>query len=110
MSASAWIRPFEIGFLGDGEFGASSGGRAPRTLRFRAEQGRIVICALGAAHIRVGVTALDGDILEHTHRTWDIAQGPEKTIDAVMALVDDVLKKDHRSARLGCGGGPSRPG
>jgi len=86
----------EIGFLGDGEFGASSGGRAPRTLRFRAEQGRIVICALGAAHIRVGVTALDGDILEHTHRTWDIAQGPEKTIDAVMALVDDVLKKDHQ--------------
>jgi hypothetical protein len=28
----------QIGFLGDGEFGASSGGRAPRTLRFRSEQ------------------------------------------------------------------------
>ncbi|MGF9647678.1 ROK family protein [Pseudarthrobacter oxydans] len=80
-----------MGFLGEGEFGASSGGRAPRTLRFRAEQGHIVICALGAAHIRVGVAALDGDILEHTHRTWDIAQGPEKTIDAVMALVEKVL-------------------
>lgn len=84
----------QIGFLGDGEFGASSGGRAPRTLRFRAEQGRIVICALGAAHMRVGVTALDGDILEHAHRTWDIAQGPEKTIEAAMSLVDDLLKKD----------------
>src|SRR6478752_3603675 len=86
----------QMGFLGDGEFGASSGGRAPRTLRFRAEQGRIVICALGAAHMRVGVAALDGDILEHTHRTWDIAQGPEKTIDAVMSLIDDILKKDHQ--------------
>jgi predicted NBD/HSP70 family sugar kinase len=84
----------QIGFLGDGEFGASSGGRAPRTLRFRAEQGRIVVCALGAAHMRVGVTALDGDILEHTHRSWDIAQGPEKTIDAVMPLIDELLKKD----------------
>ncbi|GGI77318.1 ROK family protein [Pseudarthrobacter scleromae] len=84
----------QFGFLGEGEFGASSGGRAPRTLRFRSEQGRIIICALGAAHIRVGVAALDGDILEHTHRTWDITQGPEKTIDAVMALVDEVLKKD----------------
>jgi predicted NBD/HSP70 family sugar kinase len=81
-----------IGFLGDGEFGASSGGRAPRTLRFRAEQGRILICALGAAHIRVGVAALDGDILNHAHCAWDIAQGPEKTIDAVMSLVDEVLK------------------
>lgn len=86
----------QIGFLGDGEFGASSGGRAPRTLRFRAEQGRIVICALGAAHIRVGVTALDGDILEHTHRAWDIGQGPEKTIAAVMTLVDEVLAKDSK--------------
>ncbi|WP_028271364.1 ROK family protein [Arthrobacter sp. UNC362MFTsu5.1] len=84
----------QIGFLGDGEFGASSGGRAPRTLRFRAEQGRIVVCALGAAHMRVGVTALDGDILEHTHRSWDIAQGPEKTIDAVMPLIDELLKRD----------------
>ena len=86
----------QIGFLGDGEFGASSGGRAPRTLRFRAEQGRIVICALGAAHIRVGITALDGDILEHTHRAWDIGQGPEKTIAAVMTLVDEVLAKDSK--------------
>ncbi|GAA2140603.1 ROK family protein [Arthrobacter humicola] len=84
----------QMGFLGDGEFGASSGGRAPRTLRFRAERGRIVICALGAAHMRVGVAALDGDILEHRHRTWDIAQGPEKTIDAAMSLIDDILKKD----------------
>ncbi|MFC9351835.1 ROK family protein [Arthrobacter sp. NPDC057013] len=81
-----------IGFLGDGEFGASSGGRAPRTLRFRAEQGRLLICALGAAHIRVGVAALDGDILAHMHRAWDIAQGPERTIGAVMSLVDEVLK------------------
>jgi predicted NBD/HSP70 family sugar kinase len=31
--------------------------------------------------------------VDHAHRTWDIAQGPGKTIDAVMALVDDVLKK-----------------
>ncbi|MGY3378316.1 putative NBD/HSP70 family sugar kinase [Arthrobacter sp. TE12231] len=84
----------QMGFLGDGEFGASSGGRAPRTLRFRAERGRIVICALGAAHMRVGVAALDGDILEHRHRTWDIAQGPEQTIDAAMSLIDDILKKD----------------
>ena len=86
----------QMGFLGDGEFGASSGGRAPRTLRFRADRGRIVICALGAAHMRVGVAALDGDILEHAHRAWDIAQGPEKTIDAVMSLIDDVLKKDAK--------------
>lgn len=83
----------EIGFLGDGEFAASSGGRAPRTLRFRSEQGRIIVCALGAAHIRVGIAALDGDIIDHAHRTWEIAQGPEKTIDAVMSLIDEVTQR-----------------
>lgn len=82
----------QIGFLGDGEFGASSGGRAPRTLRFRAEQGRIIICALGAAHVHVGFAALDGDIQDHAHRPWDIAQGPAKTLDMLTALVDDMLK------------------
>ena len=82
----------QMGFLGDGDFGASSGGRAPRTLRFRADQGHIIICALGAGHIRVGLTALDGDILGHTHRSWDIAKGPDKTLDAVMAMIDDLLE------------------
>lgn len=82
----------QMGFLGDGDFGASSGGRAPRTLRFRAEQGHIIICALGAGHIRVGLTALDGDILGHTHRSWDIAKGPEKTLDAAMAMTNDLLE------------------
>ncbi|MEV7636781.1 ROK family protein [Pseudarthrobacter enclensis] len=82
----------QMGFLGEGDFGASSGGRAPRTLRFRAEQGHIIICALGAAHIRVGVTALDGDILGHTHRAWDIAKGPAKTLGAAMDMVDELMK------------------
>ena len=31
----------EMGFLEDGAFGPSSGGRAPRTLRFRSDQGYI---------------------------------------------------------------------
>lgn len=83
----------ELGYLEDGEFGPSSGGRAPRTLRFRGEQGVIVVCALGALHIHVGVTALDGDILDDTHRAWDIARGPAETLDAAMAMIDEVLAR-----------------
>jgi predicted NBD/HSP70 family sugar kinase len=81
----------QMGFLGDGEFGASSGGRAPRTLRFRSEQGRIIVCALGALHIRVGYAELDGDIIDQRHREWDIARGPAETLKAAMALLDDLL-------------------
>ena len=77
----------------DGEFGPSSGGRAPRTLRFRGDRGRIVVCALGALHIHVGVAMLEGDILEQEHRAWDISRGPAETLDAAMAMIDDVLAR-----------------
>lgn len=81
----------QMGFLGDGEVGPSSGGRAPRTLRFRSEQGRIIVCALGALHIRVGFAELDGDIIDQRHRMWDISRGPAETVKATMELLDDLL-------------------
>lgn len=81
----------QMGFLGEGEFGASSGGRAPRTLRFRSEQGRIIVCALGALHIRVGFAELDGEIIDQRHRRWDISRGPAETLKATMELLDDLL-------------------
>lgn len=81
----------EMGFLEDGEFGPSSGGRAPRTLRFRSDQGRIIVCALGALHIHVGVTLLEGDVIDETHRAWDISRGPAETLDTAMAMVDELL-------------------
>ncbi|MFG6279817.1 ROK family protein [Microbacterium sp. 5K110] len=84
-------RAIEMGFLEDAEYAPSSGGRAPRTLRFRAERGRIVVCALGGLHIHVGVTDLDGEILAEAHREWDIARGPESTLATATAMVDDLL-------------------
>lgn len=83
----------EMGFLEDGEFGPSSGGRAPRTLRFRSDRGRLIVCALGATHIRVGIAALDGDIIDQTHRPWDIGRGPAETLDAALAMLDEILER-----------------
>lgn len=83
-----------MGYLEDGEFGPSSGGRAPRTLRFRAEAGRIVVCALGALHIHVGIAALDGDIADQTHRSWDISRGPADTLDVVMEMIDELIERN----------------
>lgn len=82
-----------MGFLADDDFGPSSGGRAPRTLRFRSEQGRIIVCALGALHIRVGITSLDGDIIDHTHQEWDISRGPAETIGKALEMLDEVLAR-----------------
>jgi predicted NBD/HSP70 family sugar kinase len=85
----------EMGFLEDSDFGPSSGGRAPRTLRFRGEQGRIIVCALGALHIRVGIAALGGDIQDETHQEWDIARGPAETLDTAMAMIDELLSRNE---------------
>lgn len=84
----------EVGFLQDGEFAPSSGGRAPRTLRFRAERGRVIVCALGALHIHVGLADLDGLILADSHRAWDIARGPEETLDEAMSMIQGLLTED----------------
>ena len=81
----------EMGFLEDGEFGPSSGGRAPRTLRFRAERGTIVVCALGALHIRVGLARLDGTIVAADHCAWNIARGPAETLDAAFGMLGGLL-------------------
>jgi predicted NBD/HSP70 family sugar kinase len=51
------------------------------------------VCALGALHIHVGVAMLDGDILEQQHRAWDISKGPAETLEAAMAMIDDVLAR-----------------
>ncbi|GAA3756924.1 ROK family transcriptional regulator [Microbacterium kribbense] len=80
-----------MGFLEDGDFGRSSGGRAPRTLRFRADRGQIVVCALGALHIRVGLASLDGEVTAKLHQEWDIGRGPAETLDAALGMIDELL-------------------
>jgi predicted NBD/HSP70 family sugar kinase len=81
----------DLGFLEDGEFGPSSGGRAPRTLRFRATQAVILVCALGALHIRVGIANLDGEVVAADHRLWDISRGPAETIGLALELLRALL-------------------
>ena len=82
-----------MGYLADGEVGPSSGGRAPRTLRFRGERGRILVFALGALHIRVGIADLEGDIQDHLHEDWDITVGPMRTLERAAALLDRLLAR-----------------
>ncbi len=99
----------EMGYLEDGEFGPSSGGRAPRTLRFRSDQGRIVICALGALHIHVGITALEGDVIDQTHQAWDIARGPDETLDTAISMIDELLARNEDLPVWGVGVGVPGP-
>lgn len=89
----------QMGYLEEGDVGPSSGGRAPRTLRFRDESGLIVVCALGALHIHVGLTQLEGDVIAQAHLDWDISRGPAATLDAALELVEQLLDDDRKSRK-----------
>ena len=84
----------EMGFLEDGEFGPSSGGRAPRTLRFRCSRAasssaRWAPCTSTSASRCSRATSSTS-----THRAWDISRGPAETLDTALAMIDEVLA-DH---------------
>src|SRR5882757_8970695 len=79
------------GLVEEGALGPSTGGRAPRQLRFRAEAGVILAAELGATSITVGRTDLAGQILAERDEPWDIAAGAGPTLDRLEALFDELL-------------------
>ncbi|GHF15963.1 ROK family protein [Pseudolysinimonas yzui] len=99
----------DLGYLEDGDFSPSSGGRAPRSLRFRGDRGIIIVCALGALHIHVGIAALTGDILDQSHRAWDISRGPAETLEAATAMIDEVLARSPETPVWGIAVGVPGP-
>ncbi|MBK1788059.1 ROK family protein [Prauserella sp. ASG 168] len=81
----------ECGLMEEGALGPSSGGRAPRELRFRATAGVVLAAELGATSIAAGVTDLAGTVLAEREEPTDIALGPEPVLDRVEALFDTLL-------------------
>lgn len=81
----------DYGLIARGELGQSTGGRAPRELRFRAEAGLVLGAELGATSITVGLADLSGQLTAHHREPWDIAEGPGPTLARVEELFDSLL-------------------
>ncbi|PXY23768.1 MULTISPECIES: ROK family protein [Prauserella] len=81
----------ECGLLEEGALGPSSGGRAPRELRFRARAGLVLAAELGATSVGVGVTDLSGTVLAEREEAADIALGPDPVLERVEILFDELL-------------------
>lgn len=81
------------GVLEEAELGESTGGRAPRILRFRSESGYVLAADLGATSTAVALADLDGRIVEHTEEPGDIGAGPHSVLDRVQQLFDDLLAR-----------------
>jgi len=79
--------------VAEGGVGPSTGGRAPRTVRFSADAGHLFVADLGATSIDVAVTDLSGTILAHAAEPADIAAGPDVVLGRVEALFEECAAK-----------------
>jgi glucokinase-like ROK family protein len=77
--------------VADGQFGPSTGGRAPRELRFRADAGLVLVAELGGTSLSVGVADLAGRLLRQHEEAADIMAGPEPTLGRIEELFDEMV-------------------
>ncbi|WP_166316101.1 ROK family protein [Microbacterium excoecariae] len=82
------------GLLAPGAAATSTGGRPPRTLRFRREAGAVLAIDLGARHASVAVCDLAGEPLATRALDIDIAAGPAaclgRALDAARGLLAET--------------------
>lgn len=97
------------GLVVEGEFAPSTGGRAPRTLRFNGTAGIVVAVDLGATGMRVAVCDLNGEPLDQIERDADITEGPETILRQVTELITGLLE-EHRASGSVWGIGVGLPG
>jgi glucokinase-like ROK family protein len=100
-----------LGLIGVGELGRSTGGRAPRMLRFRAEAGHLLVADVGATHIHVAVTDLAGAVLAHAEEPCNVADGPRRVLDHADELFRACTSRaaDRPGRLLGIGIGVPGP-
>ena len=74
--------------------GPSTGGRAPRQLRLRAEAGVVVGVDIGATFMEIGLADLGGQILDHLEEAVDVADGPDVVLSRVEHAIDELMDRN----------------
>jgi predicted NBD/HSP70 family sugar kinase len=81
----------DAGLLDEGSLGPSTGGRAPRQLRFAADAGHLLVAHFGATGVGFAVADLTGRLVVQAHRRHDISEGPAAALDLAFAIWDELL-------------------
>lgn len=88
----------DSGLVVEGSLGPSTGGRAPRKLRLRADAGAVLVAELGATSIGVALCDLNGTLSCQREERADITIGPEVILRRVDELFRQVL--DEQDGRV----------
>lgn len=79
------------GLIEDGAKIPSSGGRAPRRLVFRSDAGHLLVISLGAKLLSVGVTDLNGQLVDSYEEPSDFGQSIEFIVTRIEEVLDELL-------------------
>ena len=79
--------------LEHGDLGRSSGGRAPRLVRFRRDAGHVLVADLGATSTTVAAADLSGRLYGLTEEPSDITAGPHAVLARVQDLFGQLLQR-----------------
>jgi predicted NBD/HSP70 family sugar kinase len=89
----------DLGLFSQEGLGPSTGGRAPRQVRFNREAGFVLVASLGTTTLGIGLADLSGQMHIEHHEQLDLASGPEKTIGRIRELFDWMLQEHPRAHR-----------
>lgn len=86
----------ELSLLEEGTLGVSTGGRAPRLLKFNAGAGAILIAELGASGMSIALSDLSGKLSEIIEIKVDIGLGPEKILLKIESAFEKIIAKSKK--------------
>src|SRR3712207_2767014 len=86
-----------LGLVEPAGLGPSTGGRAPRRLRMRAEAGFVLGVDIATNELLVAVSDLAGNLIDSKHESSDVSDGPEAVFAVVERMADALL--DETGAR-----------
>ncbi|WP_308257593.1 ROK family transcriptional regulator [Pseudonocardia lacus] len=79
------------GFAEESGMGPSTGGRAPREVRFRPGEAHVLVAELASTSMTVGIADLGGSVIAQAHEAAGVVAGPDAAIDHVEELFDELL-------------------
>ena len=94
--------------LTQGELLDSTGGRAPREVRFNQNAGYVLVIEMGATEGLIGIADLAGKVLESSNVNFDISDGPQKVLRTVQEGINKAIAK-HANQLWGIGIGLPGP-
>jgi len=83
----------DLNLLKEGTLGVSTGGRAPRLLKFNPDAGVILIAELGASGMSIALSDLSGNLSEIIELEGDIGLGPENVLLKIETAFEKIIAK-----------------